>query len=539
MHKATKHLSWILTALVAIVGAYVTFQTALNLDVGFFLLAARSVADGRILYETFPDYSMPANVWIALFSLHIANLTGILLAYVHQAVLLSLTAAGAILTGIVVSRTAGPRTLTGRAMPPLIMALFLIIPGYDSGQRDVLFIVLAAPLVAITAARHFGLVPGWRLSSGIVALAAIGASLKPQYFLPLLALGGCDLALRRGRPGQIAGELWALAVILACYGVVVQVIYPTYFFQVLPNAAKFYAFQKAWIVSLILVLRVAAAAGAASAVLLLAILRERALSNQPIPWGIVAAWAVFGISLLVVYYVQHMGFRYHRVPPLLYGLVSMALFAVMSIEIGIRRWTAGYRLRAIVLGFGATAISLAVIAMAALAPTRNFNLPGTSRADCLGDPVTRIFRSLPSASYVLSLQTGVPPISPLHAYADVRWSGEFGSLQEISAIVLEAAKDVAAGRERDPYFVALERHVREAVVRSLTLRPPRIVLVDVTVPLRWFEHFNQPFSLLPWLNKDPAFVAAWANYEYVETVPSFEGVTVEVWRQRDHPGSQS
>jgi hypothetical protein len=206
----------------------------------------------------------------------------------------------------------------------------------------------------------------------------------------------------------------------------------------------------------------------------------------------------------------------------------MALFAVMSIDVSLRRWTEGYKRLSGAWIVGASAISLAVIEMALLA----YNRPGTARADCINDRVTRIFRSLPPATYVLSLQNGVAPISPLHAYADIRWSGEFGANIEISAIVIDGLKALANGRPRDPYFIALEQHVRAAVVRSLTLRPPRIVLVDVSGSLSLFERFDQPFNLFAWYTRDPAFNAAWANYEYVETVRSFDRVTVEVWRRR-------
>jgi hypothetical protein len=528
----TSYLPLVSTTLIALAGIYATLHRALNLDVGFFLLAARALADGRILYESFPDYSMPATTWIAVLSLHIANVSGLMLADVHQALLCALTVAGAALTGVVVHRLAGPASLTSRVMPAVIMGLFLFLPGYDSGQRDVLFVVLAAPVVAIVAARHFNIVPGWLLSTASVALATIGSSLKPHYFLPLLVLGVCDFVLRRGRARQVAPELWALAGVLIAYCILVQVMYPTYYFQVLPNAAKFYAFQRAWIVSLFLVLRVAAGAGVAAVILLLAIARDRARSGQTMPLGLVAGWAALGASLLVVYYVQHMGFRYHRVPLLLFTLVSMALFAVMGIEIGLRRWVEHSKRPALAWILGTSMLSLAITAWVVTSPTRNFDLNGTARADAVGDPVTQVFRSLPAKSYVLALETGVPPVSPMHAYADVQWSGEFGSNDEIASIMADRLQAHAEGRQRDPYFVSLEQHVREAVARSLMLRRPRVVILDVSVPPRWFEHYDQTFSLLPWFRQDPAFAAAWADYEYVETVKSFENTTVQIWRLR-------
>jgi hypothetical protein len=55
------------------------------------------------------------------------------------------------------------------------------------------------------------------------------------------------------------------------------------------------------------------------------------------------------------------------------------------------------------------------------------------RAHAVADPVTRRLRALPADTYVLALSTGVPPISPLHAYAEVRCSGRFAALSELRA----------------------------------------------------------------------------------------------------------
>lgn len=516
------------TALVTIVGAYLIFETALNHDVATYLVMASALADGKVLYESFPDYSMPANAWIGLLSLLISQATGLLLAYTHQAVLFLLTALGGGLTGLVISRAVGATTLTGRLMPPLVMALFLIIPGYDFGQRDVLFGVLAAPLVAVVVARHVGVRPGWFLSIAICGLAAIGSSLKPQVGLPLLVLGVSDLALRCGRLQKVARELWILASLLFGYVILVQLMYPTYFTQVLPEAAKFYAFQKAWIISVLRALEVAAATGLAAAILLVPLLLDRARRQQPIRWGLIAAWVALGAALAEMHIAQYAALHYHTVPVLLFAAVSVALFACMTIEAGLRRWAAGSRRLAGMWIIAATTIAVAIVSLASLA----YSVPGTARTDALTDPVTKSLRSLPAGTYVLSLQLGVPPISPLFAYADVRWSGEFSTLNEISTVVLERAKDRAQGRPEDPYYVALDQHIRHSVLRSLTVHTPQIVLVDVSPQMRWFERYDKPFKLLPWLAEDRAFAAAWSNYEYVETVKSFAGVTVAIWRRR-------
>jgi hypothetical protein len=521
-------LNWALTTFVVAAGAYATSLTALNHDVASYLLMARALVDGRVLYDSFPDFSMPANAWLALLSLKVATATGLELAALHQFVLFMLTVAGATVTGLVISRSVAADTLAARAMPAAVMALFLFVPGYDAGQRDVLFAVLAAPVVAIVAARHFDFRPSIVISTVAVLLGATGSSLKPQVALPLLALGGCELVLRRGNLRRLAPELWALAAVLLAYVAVIQAMYPTYFWQVLPTATKFFAFQNLPLVALLPSLWKIAIAGFVALVLLAFLLAHRASAGLPIPWGMLGAWAAFASALVAMHLQQRMGFRYHTVPAVLFLLVSVALFTLMGVEAALRRWAVGARLIP-----GLCLVAAGTLGPFAIQVGVLFNRPdGTTRADALGDRVTRIFHALPPASYVLSFQTGVPPMSPLHAYADVRWSGEFNTNYEISGIVLDADRAVAEGGERDPFFVSVERELRRSVLKSLTVRPPEVVLVDVTKPLRWFEHYDKPFGLLAWLAQDPAFATAWSNYEHVETVESFLNVSVEIWRRR-------
>jgi hypothetical protein len=418
-------------------------------------------------------------------------------------------------------------------MPPFIMWMFLIVPDYDFGQRDVLFAVLAAPLVAIVAARHFGATPSWCLSIMIAVLGAIGSSLKPHVGLPLLVLGLSELALRHGCIQAIARELWLTAGLLAVYVIAIQLCYPSYFIEVLPNAASINAYIQLEFIPVLFSLLPAAATGLFATLLLLAILIRRIQLRQHIRWGIIIAWAVFGLALALMNVLQFQGFRYHTLPVLLYAFTSVGLFAAINVQDALDGWGGGSKMVAAFYIVAATLGTLAIIVMAS--PSRSSD--GLTRAAVLSDPVTRTLQSLPRGTYVLAFETSVRPISPLHAYADIRWSGEFNENHEIAAIVHEHDAAIAAGRPISPFFVALEQRVRLAALRSLMSRPPELVLVDVTQPLRWFEGYQKSFDLLSWFKQDPAFASAWSAYEYVETVPSLSSRLVEVWR-RQTPASR-
>ena len=124
-----------------------------------------------------------------------------------------------------------------------------------------------------------------------------------------------------------------------------------------------------------------------------------------------------------------------------------------------------------------------------------------------------------------------PPFSPMQAYADVRPTNTFSTLVPLRTVVADRDRAQATGAPRDSGIVKVEQMVRRYVAGAFTPRRPDVVIVDSTVPARWFEAYDKPFSLINFLSEDPVFAREWANYERVGEMKSMN-FKVEAYRRR-------
>lgn len=526
--KSVRHLGDLASrrwsvALVLALAAWSVYSTMLNHDVAYYLLLARGLDEGRELYATFPDYGLPANGWLALLSLRVSSALALPLVVTHQCVLFLLAATGAIAAGLILERLFGEETVAGRTAMPLTVAVFLLYPGYDFGQRDYLFAVLVAPLVLTVAGRHFGLRPGAGLSAIVVVTAMIGGSFKPQFALPLLTLGVVELALRRGRLRAVAAELWFAGGGLIAYVALVHILYPAYFTEVLPSAVAVYGSYAGSMNSSLFRHLVQAVVGAVFAcglvVLLLCAHRSGQSSHR---LALTASWFIFGVALLAMFVLQRQGFIYHLLPFSLFVVQSIGVFGLLLLD-------RAFESKSKSPAFMSTTVAIAIIAATgAMAAPK----PELSRAHVLEDPLGRVLRQLPVRTPVLILSTGVPPQSPIHAYADIRWTGAFGALTELAAIVKDRDAAAKEGRPRASALVAAERDLRRRALLSLTEPRPEMVFIDVSPTLRWFEGYDRPVGILAFLLEDSRFAAAWSDYEIGTEMPTLFGIPVRSYKRR-------
>ena len=525
MGKLRRHalLVGLLFAASTVTCAWQTFGLMLNYDVAGFLLDAEAMLAGRRLFVDFFEFNMPSNAWLPMISVVLARGLPFYLADIHVVFLISLVSASAALTLWLMWRQLAasyPTTVLVAAV--LLPALFIWYPNYDFGQREPFFFAAMAPFAAVSLGRHTGFRPTAGVAVLVGLIAALGASMKPHFVLFAGALVLVDLMLRRGRIRQLGLESFVLGGALGIYLIWMVVAFPLYFTEMLPVASSTYA---------PLAPSTSVAIGRLGA-------RRMALFGLPIvtmfcivalrteapgagrKWWLLALWATAATAALAICILPAFGFRYHQLifTPLL--ILTGALSAAALLDLLPAR---GLR------SLGLAAVCLAVTWFVA----QRLDTPdgGTSRAEAVNDELARYLRTLPPATPVLFIGMSQPPFSPMQADADVRPTNTFSTLVPLRTVVADRDRAQATGAPRDSGIVKVEQMVRRYVVGAFTPRRPDVVIVDSTVPARWFEAYDKPFSLINFLSEDPAFAREWANYERVGEMKSMN-FKVEAYRRR-------
>lgn len=527
-------VAWLCFIVTVLVSAPRVFNTMLNHDVAGFLLDARAFELGRRLYESFFEMNMPSNVWLPVLSVALAHVVSRSLADVHLAVLFLFLVLCAATTVVLVWRIIGPRrpitVITASVLTP---ATLLIYPAYDFGQREVLFVATLLPLVAVTVGRHYGYASSIWTSVGIAALAAFGASQKPHFMMMAAGFIVVDFCVRRGRPLQMGVEAFALAAFFVAYMGFIVLVHPTYLAETVPTASATYLTMSAPFAAVLQALRWKWIG--AFAALTIALMSVAVWLNRARGFGDCIKPILFWLALMAfstaIYFVQSLGFFYHQFVLLAIVILSGGLALSWLLDELTVRFLAdkhAYRHPLVLTVMAGLCVFYTVL----VANKVTVPAPLMTREIALNDPMTRFLDGLPPGTPVLMLLTNITPISPLHAYAHIRWTGEYSTLVIIRAIYAERDRARAEGREISPTIGKADRDIRRHVLNSLRGVSPEVVFVDISKTLRWFENYPRPVVLLDYLSEQPEFASEWAKYERVGEIRSIFDIDVAIYRRR-------
>ncbi len=161
-------------------------------DVAWFLYCAEQILDGARIYVDLIEVNAPLSFVIYFPAVLISKTFGTEI-FLTQAII---TAGFCTLSFLIV------RGLTfGRIKPYLWLAVILVLPGWDFGQREHIIAVFVAPGIFYLAERAAGTTVAPRYAILAIALSAVGAAIKPHFLLLPIALW-CLCALLSWQSGK-------------------------------------------------------------------------------------------------------------------------------------------------------------------------------------------------------------------------------------------------------------------------------------------------------------------------------------------------
>lgn len=411
--------------------------------------------------------------------------------------------------GLLARRAPGPAP--ARALFVLVLAGLTLatLEGTELtfGQREVFFLALVLPFLLVRWRRAEGSPPGAVTAVLAGVAGAIGALLKPQLLLPVVA---AELALRfcGGRPRLVktpeslafgatglayAGHFLLLpSNVLGAFGAAVA------------GAAGGYRAYDASFPDLLFRFPILPAI----LVSIAAFVAGRSNGADPSS-RLSASLAGFTLGGLAVYFLQRKGFPYHLVPAVAGTALSGA--ALVSGHAATRlheTWRRTFpRLVQPLEAAARVSVALGLFACAAALvrlPERLVPVPKGPLEELLAE-------STSPREEVLAISTSVAPLYPALLRMDRRpygrWVGPF------MGIAFARAGDSREGPPRYPTRAAMdpaERNVLEALTRDLLAAPPRLVLVAANPP---HQGLPRRFDLVEYLRAAGFLDEALAGFE--------------------------
>ncbi|MBE9605586.1 hypothetical protein IAI18_11985 [Acetobacteraceae bacterium H6797] len=482
----------------------VVLSPPLNHDVSAVLNFSERWLAGEDLYTDLIDVNPPLIFVLNLLPAWIADHTPLDGPRALQLCLLALA-------GVVWAMSA--RIRRGRNEGPVeaavlsaVVPLYLVIAGYDFGQREHIMACAALPYFLLAARRVEGQPTRWPLLLSSTILAGLGFALKP-HFLAIPAFVELVVLLERQRlAGHGVSRLetlarsivdpvpWLLAAVWAAYLASIFIFFDDYFGYVVPLVWDYYLDNGNLNRFSVLV-----SDDMGPMVLLMLVLVPASLRLRAGALSRILAAALLGAFLSA--WVQHKGWTYHVLPMLMIGTLLACVLAARFADDALP--PARGRLSAPLLGLAAAAMVAVYGVRGGEAPWREIGWDG-SRAERL----TEMLQQEAYGERLLVLSPDIFPVYPAINYATAQ-----STLRTMNLWLLEGTNRTCpanGARYHETWEMSrAEFFVYRTVAEDFAEAPPAAVLVSTNPGIPWC---GKEFDFIEYFSRHPLFADTWTRY---------------------------
>ncbi len=380
--------------LVAILASFGIARTVWNRDVALTVYYAGQMIDGSRLYRDILEIDPPFVFWAGVPVVWAARIVGMAPIYLYQAAV----ALAAVFVLYLLWQELAWIPAPGRAWIIVAAAAAVaLVPQFDFGQRDHLFIVLFLPYVGGAAARARDRVSRHPIACGVTA--GMGLALKPHFILALIAAEGY-VAFRQRR-FRVDKASASAAVAVAVLWAAVLLFAPAWFSLASTVAPLYLSSQE------LAVLLWRPGTGLIFAAAVLAVLSPPAPAWRELR----ESMAVATLAGMAIGLSQQKSWPYHFLPA---TIPATILLALAGVDVLLRRVTPVRRF----VGIGiAGLIGMGVVIVGGSRVTRWVRGEQVERAF-----YTRLSRDIRPGERVAFLTVGLHNAFPLIEYAGADWA---------------------------------------------------------------------------------------------------------------------
>jgi len=414
--------------------------------------------------------------------------------YVVALIALSVALIWRVLRGFMENR----RFATGGAAIAITLSLCLL-PGYDFGQREHIFLILFLPGLFWLAAREAGRDAGFGLGPVVlIAMATVALLIKPFYLIVLAPLfllrlfhHGLSATVRDPAP-------WIIAAVTAGFGAMLVVFFPEYFTTASMHWQVYFAFERSW-------MTVVTENKEAFVTLFLAVALTELLPLSGPQRVFLRHLSVVAAMCLLMGVIQKKGFGYQFLPALqlAFIVVICATFAACrAIPEPSLPWPQALAVLLLVLG------QTSVLALRPAESWLTFSRPYN-----LASPVIQALRAEARGKSLLIIDSGFRGGVPY--LVEARLVGRAPS-QLLLPGTIKLAEGTAAQKEK---AAEMRKLATEQLVDDIARNRPDVIGVHVGLDR---QAIPADFDILDFYIADPAFKREFAAYTKVNSVRGWD-----------------
>jgi hypothetical protein len=378
--------------------------------------------------------------------------------------------------------------------------IFLILPVYDFGQREHLFIIFSLPYFLLVGARLNDVSFNVYFAAGIGLFASAGFALKPYFLIAPLLVEIYYLALRRQLFCNVRPETVMIAVFLIGYLGFIDIVHHDYLAVVLPYVIRTYyaTFASSWINTI---------ANPLAIFCVIPIIFHLLLYKKN-PYKVLCSVLLLAmLGMFVSYLVQRSSWHDHILPAYSVAiLLTILLFSILFSRTCINKLVYCYLL---VLVFAFPLYNTVTLYYDAVMMRKLFK------------PLTQFLQDHASNKHVDFFCDLLTCEYPFIDYAAALPSSRTSDVNWVAGAQDHHVQDVGL-HQRDKQFNM------QMLMTDLLKNKPQYIFVDVSTNKRYFT--NKNFSYIEFFSEDPVFRTLWKSYQYFSVIDIPGAFTLQVYK---------
>ena len=467
---------WLAMALIFAVALMLRYVLSANADIGWLLTAGERVLGGATLYRDVIETNPPMAVLAYIPAIVIARAVHLRPEWVVDGLVFAGAAVALTFAVRILAGSAALGNVRGAPFAILTLAVLIVLPAQQFGQREHIAVIALTPWLAL-AARRSG---GESAELWLVLIAGFGAGIammfKPHFAIGIFFAAVALAIMTRSWRALVAPENVVAGLVVVLYAIAVMWFFPAFFSVIGPLLRDVYVPVGLGLGALI-------SKPAVPIWFALTLLTGLAMRRNGAAVAAVVILLAASCGFAVAFVVQGKGWAYHSYPMIALALVALG-------------WVCAVR----DMDFLVARVGPALLAPIFAGATLWFN----SGFDAL--PLQERVARFGAHPAILAI-TAEPAIGhPLVRALDGVWVSRQQGLW-VAAYLAHMEKASAPDSSRRAALDAYAARERAWLIADIRRTPPDIVLVD-NLTDRWSD----------WLAAHPDLAALLKNYRRVETV---------------------
>lgn len=506
-------ITWIIIFLIFITAVFIQSHLLLSWDISWFLSITQKFLAGGNYVTAFMDMNPPISIYAQIPTVLLSNSTGMNIVLTTRILTFTLSIISFLTCTTLINRLFTKKErLLRTALLIAISICFFLLPTYEFGQREHLFLLLTMPyFLQITYFAENKNTP-WHLSTWVGLLAGIGFLMNIEYIVLFLVLELYLMLKHKKLSSILRIDSLLILLILAGYIASTLLFTPAYFNIILPLVTFLYykTFNNTWQVLLLNPVLISWLA-----VLILFPLHIKSMKHRPLAIILL----ILTTGCMIQFMLTQKIWYYHMLPTLAFSLLLLILY--VTNDLFNLRYSTQVNMNNEWKLLTKTVIVFALLVLLPIKAIFTYTRAALAYSNTPSNEINQLIsytKTHAEGKTIYVFSTAMAPGTTLIDCANITLGSRFPDHWMLPGII-KLSKETLSTKNKEKLKRA-KQLLFNIVIKDFQKNKPNYVFVDTAQHKDYFG--NTPFNYIQYFSQNSRFKKLWKHYHQVNQIGNFE-----------------